>query len=69
MRAPILKPDLKYAGMWRLQFPDGQLSDMVSVTWAKDAAAVYLETMGRRQRARQSPPEARPMRSGARAAR
>jgi len=32
-------PDQKYAGMWRVRFPDGRLSDLANITWAKDAAA------------------------------
>jgi hypothetical protein len=31
-------PDATYAGMWRVELPDGQLSDMANRTWAKDAA-------------------------------
>ena len=33
-----IEPDAKYAGMYRLQFPEGGLSDMVNLTRAKDAA-------------------------------
>jgi hypothetical protein len=36
-------PDEKYPGMWRVKYPDGQLSDMVNRTRAKDAAMVLLE--------------------------
>jgi len=32
-------PDEKYPGMWRVRSPDGRLSDMANITWAKDAAA------------------------------
>ena len=31
-------PDEKYSAMWRVKHPDGQLSDMVNRTRAKDAA-------------------------------
>jgi hypothetical protein len=31
-------PDEKYPGMWRVRSPDGRLSDMANITWAKDAA-------------------------------
>lgn len=31
-------PDEKYLGMWRVKSRDGRLSDMVNLTWAKDAA-------------------------------
>jgi len=30
--------DGKYPGMWRVQRPDGSLTDMVNLTRAKDAA-------------------------------
>jgi hypothetical protein len=31
-------PDQKWPGMWRVQFPDGHITDMVNLTRAKDAA-------------------------------
>jgi hypothetical protein len=30
-------PDEKWPGMWRVQTPDGRVSDMVNLTRAKDA--------------------------------
>jgi hypothetical protein len=33
-------PDDEHAGMWRIRWPDDQLSDMVNLTRAKDAARV-----------------------------
>lgn len=33
-------PDGKYPKMWRIQWPDGSLSDMVNLSRAKDAAMV-----------------------------
>ena len=33
-------PDAKYYKMWRIQWPDGSLSDMVNLSRAKDAAMV-----------------------------
>jgi hypothetical protein len=33
-------PDDEHAGMWRIRWPDGQLSDMVNLARAKDAARV-----------------------------
>jgi hypothetical protein len=33
-----VEPDSKYAGMYRIRFPDGGLSDMANLTRAKDAA-------------------------------
>jgi hypothetical protein len=31
-------PDATYAGMWRIRHPGGRLTDMMSLTRAKDAA-------------------------------
>ncbi len=31
-------PDHTYAGMWRVRLPDGQLSGMLNLTRARDAA-------------------------------
>ena len=58
-RRPKLVPDAVYPGMWRVQWPDGRLSDMANLTRAKDAAACFMETAERRQRSRQSPSEGR----------
>jgi hypothetical protein len=59
-RTPRLMPDSKFpALMWRVRWPDGELSDMVNLSRAKDALACFMETEGRRQRRRQSPPGAR----------
>jgi hypothetical protein len=33
-----LMPNPVHAGMWRVLTPDGQLSDLANLTWAKDAA-------------------------------
>lgn len=40
-KTPVIKPDLIHPGMWRLQYPDGRLSDMVNLTRAKDAKAAF----------------------------
>ena len=37
-------PDGEYAGMWRIRWPDGQLSDMVNLTRAKDAARILANS-------------------------
>jgi hypothetical protein len=34
-----VEPDEKHDGMWRVRSPEGRLSDMANITWAKDAAA------------------------------
>jgi hypothetical protein len=56
---PKVVADAKWSGMWRVQWPDGTLSDMVNLTRAKDATAAHLETVDRRRRGRQSQLEAR----------
>src|SRR5215470_19294508 len=59
MRRPTLMPDSAHPGMWRVIWPDGRLSDMTSLTRAKDAVACFMETEERRQRGRHSPSEGR----------
>jgi hypothetical protein len=55
-----LVPDSKFpALMWRVRWPDGELSDMVNLSRAKDALASFLESVDRRQRRRQSSPGGR----------
>jgi hypothetical protein len=39
-------PDNEYAGMWRIRWPDRQLSDMVNLSRAKDAAMVLVRKNG-----------------------
>ena len=58
-RQPEVGPDATYPGMWRVQWPDGRLSDMTNLTRAKDAVACFMETEERRQRGRHSPSEGR----------
>lgn len=36
-------PDSRWPDMWRIAWPDGQVSDMVNLTHAKDAAAAIAE--------------------------
>jgi hypothetical protein len=36
-------PDANWSGMWRVRWPDGQLSDMANLTRAKDAAFVIAQ--------------------------
>jgi len=33
-----VEPDAQYAGMWRIHMPDGWVSDMASLSWAKEGA-------------------------------
>src|SRR5262245_8153669 len=44
-RGPLARivPDACWAGMWRIAWPDGQLSDMTNLDRAKDAAAAIAE--------------------------
>jgi hypothetical protein len=39
-RALAIKADARWQGMWRIVLPNGQLTDMVNLTRAKDAAAL-----------------------------
>jgi hypothetical protein len=55
-------PDTQWTGMWRVRLPDGQLSDMVNVTRARDAAMeLALADLNRQDRAGRGV-EAAPMR-------
>lgn len=40
---PKLKQDKTYPTMYRVKWPDGELSDMVNKTRAKDAIRVFIE--------------------------
>jgi len=51
--------DVAYPRMWRVQWPDGSLSDITNLARAEDAAACFMETEERRQRGRQRPLEGR----------
>jgi hypothetical protein len=57
---PLLtvEPDATYAGMYRIRFPDGRLSDMVNLTRAKDAACV-LALRSLNSAVQEPPPQAR----------
>ena len=61
-------PDDRWANMWRVQWPDGRLSDMVNLSRAKDAAVAYAQRAGHHDARRykwrmdQSPTKAPPMR-------
>jgi len=39
----LVVPDLDWPGMWRIAWPDGQLSDLVNLSRAKDAAEAISE--------------------------
>jgi hypothetical protein len=36
-------PDALWRGMWRIAWPDGQVSDIVNLARARDAAAAFAE--------------------------
>ena len=38
-----VKPDERYPTMWRIHWPDGEVSDMVNLTRARDAAMAIAE--------------------------
>src|SRR5215471_7521488 len=40
-----IEPDKDWPGMWRVRLPNGQLTDTVNLTWAKDAAVVLALDM------------------------
>lgn len=57
-------PDKTYTGMWRVEFPDGAVSDMANVTRAKDAAIGHaLATVNRPKTIPRDGPTAPPMRA------
>jgi hypothetical protein len=41
-------PDTKHPGMYRVRLPGGGLSDMLSLTWAKDALTWLAASTRRR---------------------
>ena len=51
-------PDKTYPNMWRVQLPDGTVSDMANLVWAKDAAvSIALGTLNPKKKARETPSE------------
>jgi hypothetical protein len=43
-------PDRKWPNMWRIKWPDGTLSDMANLTWARDGAmSVALGILNNRE--------------------
>jgi hypothetical protein len=48
---PKAIPDSVYPGMWRVQWPDGRVSDLANLTRINDAIACFVESAGRRKRA------------------
>jgi hypothetical protein len=58
-RKPKVAPDPARPGMWRVRWPNGRLSDITSLTRAKDAVACFIESGERLRRGRHSPLEGR----------
>ena len=54
MKARVIRDDT-YADMWRVQWPDGRLSDRANLTRTNDAAASFNETTERRERKQRKP--------------
>lgn len=48
-RHPKAIPDATYPNMWRVQWPDGRLSDLANISRINDAIAAYIETQRSRQ--------------------
>jgi hypothetical protein len=48
-------PDARHPKMWRVQYPDGSLSDLANLTWAKDGA-ISLAQNGGVNKPRTAPP-------------
>lgn len=62
-------PDKTYAGMWRIQTPDGRLSDMANLTRAKDAAlSIAVRTVNSQKQGGETPAEGPPVAQMAEAA-
>jgi hypothetical protein len=57
MKARVISDEI-YPSMYRVRWPDGNLSDMANLSRANDAAARFNETMERELRGRQKPSEA-----------
>jgi hypothetical protein len=54
-----IEPDAKYPQMWRARMPDGRLSDMARLEWAKDAALATVLAEIRRRKTASGGPTAR----------
>jgi hypothetical protein len=51
-----IEPDTKYPTMWRVRMPDGRLSDMARLEWAKEGAIeTVLAELSRRKTASGGP--------------
>ena len=42
----VVRPDVRWHGMWRIHSPDGRVSDMVNLSRAKDAAITWARPRG-----------------------
>ncbi len=68
--APLahIVPDGRHPSMWRVQLPDGHLTDMVNLTRAKDAAVSIVLGLLNKKQCRETSAEAPSIRSLAEAA-
>jgi hypothetical protein len=41
-----LVPDATYPNMWRVVYPDGELGDLKSLTWARHEGSLILAVVG-----------------------
>ena len=56
-------PDKTYAGMWRIQFPDGRLSDLGNLSRIKDAASgIAVAMLDQQKQVQEQRREAPPVR-------
>jgi hypothetical protein len=52
-----VEPDDTYPGMWRIHQPDGWVSDMANLAWAKEGAIrTALADLNRKEKGRDHPP-------------
>jgi hypothetical protein len=59
-------PDTKWPAMWRIEFPDGKLSDLGNLTRIKDAAAgIAVAMLDQQKEVQEQPQDGSPMRSAA----
>jgi hypothetical protein len=59
-----VEPDAQYAGMWRIHMPDGWVSDLKNLSWAKECAIPsVLAVLNRKETATERPSVA-PMAEG-----
>jgi len=54
-----VEPDIKHAGLWRVHMPDGWVSDVANLEWAKEGAIrSVLAVLNRKETPAERPPVA-----------